>query len=119
MFPKPGQTERLPKITYVARFAPWDLVFGAGDYVDDLDAAFRAILLTLSTIGGVILVVTLLAAWLINRDITVSLGGLKAAMDRLAKGDLATPIPGADRRDEVGGMAAAVLVFKGSMIETE
>ena len=46
-------------------------------------------------IGGVILVVTLLAAWLVNRDITVSLGALKTAMDRLAKGDLATVIPAA------------------------
>ena len=40
-------------------------------------------------------------------------------MDRLAKGDLATVIPGTDRRDEVGEMAATVLVFKESMTETE
>ncbi len=76
-------------------------------------------LLRLSLIGGLVLLVTLLAAWLINRDITVSLGSLKAAMERLAKGDLATAIPGTDRRDEVGAMAAAVLVFKDSMTETE
>jgi methyl-accepting chemotaxis protein len=93
MFPKPGQTEQQPKVTYVARFAPWDLVFGAGAYVDDLDAAFHAALLQLTSIGGAILVVTLLVAWLVNRDITVPLGRLKAAMDRLAKGDLATEAP--------------------------
>ena len=61
----------------------------------------------------------MLAAWLVNRDITVSLGALNAAMDRLAKGDLATVVPGADRRDEIGGMAATVLVFKDSMAEAE
>ena len=48
MFPKPGQTEPQPKVTYVARFAPWDLVFGAGAYIDDLDATFRASLLRLA-----------------------------------------------------------------------
>jgi methyl-accepting chemotaxis protein len=119
MFPKPGQTERQQKITYVARFAPWDLVFGAGAYVDDLDAAFHAALLRLSMFGGAILAITLLAAWLVNRDISSSLGSLKAAMDQLAKGDLATEVPGTERRDEVGTMAGALLVFKEHMVREE
>jgi methyl-accepting chemotaxis protein len=119
LFPKPGQSERQPKVTYVARFVPWDLVFAAGAYVDDLDAAFRAALLRLTAIGGAILGVTLLAAWLINRDIGGSLGSLKAAMDHLAKGDLATEVPGTNRRDEVGGMAGALLVFKENMMKAE
>ncbi len=95
------------------------LVFGAGAYVDDLDAAFHSSLLRLTSIGGAILVVTLLAAWLVNRDITVSFGSLRSAMDRLAKGDLATEVPGTDRRDEVGAMAAALLVFKEHMARAE
>ena len=118
-FPKPGQTKVQPKVSYVARFTPWDLVFITGAYVDDLDAAFHVSLLWLGSIGGVVLLVTLLVAWLVNRDITGSLGRLKHAMDRLAQGDLATAIPGTDRGDEVGGMAATVLVFKDSMTETE
>ena len=36
-------------------------------------------------------------------------------MERLAKRDLTTDIPGTDRRDEVGVMAGAVLVFKEAM----
>ena len=33
LFAKPGQTEQLPKVTYVSPLpAPWDLVFGAGAY---------------------------------------------------------------------------------------
>ncbi len=119
MFSKPGQTEQLAKVSYVARFAPWDLVFGTGAYIDDITAAFHASLLKLSLIGGAILIVTLVAGWFVNRDITVSLGRLKNAMDQLAKGDLTTVIPGGDRRDEVGAMAATVLVFKSSMTETE
>ena len=116
-FPRPGQTEPQPKVTYVARFAPWDLVFGAGAYVDDVTAAFHVSLLRLVLIGGVILVCSLITGWLVNRDITVSVGGLKAAMDRLATGDLATNIPATDRRDEIGGMADAVRVFKEHMLK--
>ncbi len=119
LFPKPGQAEPQSKVSYVARFAPWRVVFFAGAYVDDLSVALHATLVRLAVAGGAILAVTLFAGWLINRDITVSLGGLKTAMDRLAKGDLTTSVPGTHRGDEVGGMAAEVLVFKDSMTETE
>jgi methyl-accepting chemotaxis protein len=117
--PKPGQTVPLRKVAYVARFDPWQAMAIASSYVDDLDAASRSSLLRLGATGGIVLLVMLLAAWVINRDITVSLGGLKVAMDRLAHGDLAAAIPGAGRRDEMGAMASAVGVFKDSMIEAE
>jgi methyl-accepting chemotaxis protein len=119
MFPKPGQTQPLQKVTAVARFAPWDVAIYTGAYTDDLEASFDGSLLRMGAVGGAILLLSSLAAWLVNRDITVSLGSLKAAMERLAKGDLATVIPGADRRDEVGGMAATVSVFRDHMTETE
>jgi len=119
LFAKPGKTEPQPKVAYVARYVPWDLVFVIGAYTDDLETAFRDSLWQLVAAGGAILLVTLLAAWLINVDIKGSLDRLRAAMDRLAKGDLATAVPGTDRRDEIGAMAEAVLVFKDGMTETE
>jgi hypothetical protein len=57
----------------------------------------------------VILAVTLLVAWLINRDITDA----PRPEDRhgpVSERRLATVIPGTERR-EIGGMAATVLVF--------
>jgi methyl-accepting chemotaxis protein len=119
VFAKPGETKTQPKVAYVARFKPWDVVFTVGAYTDDLDKAFNASLWQLVTVAGAILMVTLLAAWLINRDITGSSGRLTKAMESLAKGDLAIAVPCTDRRDEIGAMAAAVQVFKGSMAETE
>jgi methyl-accepting chemotaxis protein len=119
LFPKPGQSEPRSKISYVVRFAPWQVVFFAGAYTDDLDAAFRATLLRLGLTAGVILAVMLFAAWLVNRDITVSLGALKTAMERLATGDLAADIPATARRDEVGAMARTVLVFKDSAVTAD
>ena len=116
---KPGNAAPQAKVSYVARFAPWQMVFIAGAWIDDVDAAFRITLLRLSLIGGAILAVSLIGAWLVNRDISASLDGLRMAMDRLAKGDLATVIPGTGRLDEVGAMAGAVLVFKDHMTETE
>lgn len=111
-FPRPGETQPLPKVSYIARFAPWNIVFVVGAFTDDLDGSFRATIGDLAAAGGVILVATLLAAWLVNRDISGSLGRLRSAMKLLADGKLNTDIPGTARRDEVGGMAKTVLVFK-------
>ena len=106
VFPKPGHTELEPKVSYVARFAPWDLVFVAGAYVDDLNVAFHASLLRLVLIGSAIIAVTLLATWLVNRDITASLGASEDRHGSVGERRPRNSIPGADRRDEVGGMAA-------------
>jgi methyl-accepting chemotaxis protein len=118
-FPKPGQTRPAPKVSYVTRFAPWNLLFVVGSYTDDLDDAFRTTLVKLAAIGGAILVLSLLTAWLVNRDIAGSLGHLQASMASLAEGKLATEVPGTERGDEVGKMAGAVLVFKERMVRGE
>ncbi len=116
-FPRPGQKEPLRKVAAVTRFAPWQLVFLVGAYTDDLDAVFHASLWRLGGIGGGILALMLLAAWAVERDIVVSVGRLRATMQRLAGGDLSGDIPGTERRDEVGSMAAALLVFQQRLIE--
>jgi methyl-accepting chemotaxis protein len=95
------------------------MVFIAGSWINDVEASFRHSLIRLGVIGSTILVLILLTAWLVDRDITTSLGYLKAAMDRLATGDLSTAIPGTERQDEIGGMASAVLAFKDGMTEAE
>lgn len=119
MFPRPGQTVPLRKLAAVIRFPPWQIIILSGAYIDDLDAEFHASLLRIGGISGAILALMLLAAWGVNRDITGSLGRLKSAMGHLAKGDLTTAVPGTERRDEVGEMAAALLVFKEGMIEAK
>jgi methyl-accepting chemotaxis protein len=66
----------------------------------------------LSLFGGGILLLTIATAFLVNRDIGLTLGRLRDAMTGLAEGDLTTVVAGADRKDELGGMARALVVFK-------
>jgi methyl-accepting chemotaxis protein len=119
LFPRPGQTQPMPKVAYVARFAPWQAVVLAGSYTDDLDAAFNSMLMRLGLIGGLILLLTLPVAAMVNRDITNMLGRMRDTMVRLAGGDLTVAIPGTDRADELGGMARAVAVFKDNAVRME
>ena len=119
MFPRPGQKEPLRKVVAVTRFAPWQAVFMSGAYTDDLDSVFRDSLLRLGGVGGAILVVTLVAAWAVNRDIVTSIGRLRETMQRLSGGDLSGDIPGTGRRDEVGSMAATLRIFQQRLIAAE
>ena len=77
----------------------------------------RTTLVFLAVLAGA-LVAGALLSWLAGRSITVPLARLRAVMDRLAAGDTAVEVDGRERRDEVGGMAATVQVFKDSLIET-
>jgi methyl-accepting chemotaxis protein len=45
--------------------------------------------------------------------------GLSSVMDRLARGDFQTKVEGAERGDELGGMARAVQVFKDAGLEKQ
>jgi methyl-accepting chemotaxis protein len=58
-------------------------------------------------------------SWLIGRSITGPLNGLATVMKRLADGDTTTRIPATHARDEIGGMARTVIVFRDTMIERE
>ena len=116
---KPGESKLQPKISYLLRSQPLNAVFLAGAYVDDIEHAFWSRMTMLIVAGGAIMLVTLMVGWLVDRDLAGSLGRLRSAMVALARGDLATAIPGAERRDEVGAMAKAVQVFKDSMGRAE
>ncbi|MBC7953842.1 MAG: MCP four helix bundle domain-containing protein [Rhodospirillaceae bacterium] len=72
--------------------------------------------LLVSAIG---LVIALMMAWLIVREITRSIAAMVVAMTRLADGDATIHVPGRDRGDELGDMAKAVEVFKVNAIERQ
>ncbi len=55
--------------------------------------------------------------WRIGRSITGPLGGLAAAMKRLADGDTSARIPATHSHDEIGAMARTVIVFRDNMAE--
>ena len=70
--------------------------------------------------GGAValLAVCSLLAWLLSR-VTDPIRDMTHAMARLSLGELDTPIPALDRRDEVGAMARALVVFKENSRERE
>ncbi|MBK1665378.1 chemotaxis protein [Rhodospirillum rubrum] len=111
-----AQETASPKISYVRRLSQWDWVIGSGIYIDDVEAAFTRQALIFVAVVGAVVAVLLALSLIIGRGIAGPLVAMTARMRRMAAGDLETAIPGeatADqRRDEVGDMAAALVVFR-------
>lgn len=119
LWPRPGTTQPIEKISYAALFVPWGWVVASGLYVDDINAAIWT--LSMHRIEWLVLIAMVgnaIAFW-IAWSIIGPIRSLTDAMSRLAGGDKSHPVPELHRSDEVGSMAAAVQVFKDSMIETE
>jgi len=55
----------------------------------------------------------------LTQSLTGALGRLSGAMERLAKGELDTRVSDTERRNEIGGMARAVQVFKENAQDNE
>ncbi|MEL7029429.1 MAG: methyl-accepting chemotaxis protein, partial [Pseudomonadota bacterium] len=82
------------------------------------DAAVAAligfVLLSVILAGGVTAAIVFA-----TRSVTRPLGQIQTVMGELSKGDYSVSIPGLDRRDELGDMAAAVEVLKEAAAESE
>ena len=111
-----GATELFPKMTFVKKFEPWNLIISTGVWIDDLEADFYAVVYRLAGYGLVLLLISGGLILLLSRNISNSLTGLKDKMERLVGGDLSVDITEAARRDEVGEMAKAVQVFKSNAV---
>ena len=90
LWPKPGLTQPVEKLSYVKGFAPWGWVLGSGIYIDDLrnDEAQRTRLA-----GIVVVLALLLVGYVFISFYKVNKGGLSLVsqhLNELAAGDLRT-----------------------------
>ena len=81
-WPRPGESEPEPKISYAEEFAPWGWVVGTGVYVDDVDAAVRAELWQLALIVGLGVAVAGVLAVVVVRSVTRSVNDSAKRLDR-------------------------------------
>jgi methyl-accepting chemotaxis protein len=70
-------------------------------------------------LGVSVALVLLLGAWFIGREVARPTRAIVAALADLARGNSATEIPHADRRDEVGELAQTAISFRDSLQRIE
>jgi methyl-accepting chemotaxis protein len=118
-FPRAGESEPQPKIGYTVGIDDWRWEIGSGVYIDDIDDMFRSRLMWSALWALGFLAVLTLCGWAMAQGLVRPVRSLTAAMASLAAGNTSITVPAMTRRDEIGGMARAVDVFKKSMIESE
>lgn len=108
-------TERIEALKKVEDRIAGTLVADASAKLSSaLDALWRGVGLV-----AAILVLTVVAVTLIIHNMTRSLNSTTADIERLASGDKSFDISGTDRRDEIGTIAKALLVFRDKMVEAD
>jgi methyl-accepting chemotaxis protein len=112
LWPKPGFEQPVSKISYVKGFAPWGWIIGTGIYLDDVAAIFRQNAMMFGIMALIVFAVVLLASIIISRSVAKPLHVITDLTGRLAAGDQAFEVPYTARKDEIGGLAKALSVFK-------
>ena len=117
-YPKPGETEPLPKRSYNEYFAPLDWIIGTGNYIDDIDliietekgkmeAIINRIIIVIVLLDIVIILISIFLSWIIGKKISGPVEQLAKDVGKVADGDLSVKIA-VESRDETGVLAAAV-----------
>ncbi len=109
---------------YTDFVAAWQALMDAvrAAAVDTNQAAEQALAtsVTVFQIAAALTVVLLIAVTLmIGREVARSTNALTERMKRLAEGDKAAPIDGTGRKDEIGAMARALVVFRDGMLKAD
>ncbi|MDZ7602632.1 MAG: methyl-accepting chemotaxis protein, partial [Hoeflea sp.] len=116
-WPKPGADAPVLKYSHVEGFAPWGWIVGTGVYADDLAALFYKNAATTAVTLGIGALAILLIAFATVRSVVTPIRRLNATMQDIAREDVSGEVPETGRKDEVGEMAASVLVLRDSVRE--
>jgi methyl-accepting chemotaxis protein len=114
LWPKPGSSVPVRKISYVKLFEPWGWVVGSGLYLDDLDAAARGEGARVLAAAAVILLLIALGGFAVGRGISRALGAAVRAAGQVADGDLRARREGA-RIGETGRLLDAMGEMAGKL----
>ncbi|MGY1826653.1 methyl-accepting chemotaxis protein [Blastococcus sp. SYSU DS0541] len=105
LWPKPGEEEPQPKISFVTGYEPWGWVIGSGIYVADLDGAFRAELVAMALWAVPVSVLIVALSLVVSRSINRP---LREMTEVLSTGDLQRRLDEGAGRTELDQLAAAV-----------
>ncbi|WP_173984589.1 methyl-accepting chemotaxis protein [Magnetospirillum sp. SS-4] len=119
LWPKPGFDQPVAKLSYVKGVDEWGWLVGSGIYIDDVDAAFRAKLITIGSTALVVMACVLLVSWWIGTGIVGGMTGVTLGIRKLAGGDTSVVFDGAGRKDEIGELVEAAEVFRRSTLEVQ
>jgi methyl-accepting chemotaxis protein len=125
-FPKPGQTEQLPKRSYSLLFKPYNWVIGTGNWIDDIDKLVatkaednhRKLMLNIVyavVIGFAGLIISALMAMYTSKRISDPVAAVAASVQQVAGGDLTARDLMVTTNDEIGALTNSFNAMKDNL----
>jgi len=102
-YPKLGETEPSPKMSFVKLYKNWDWFIGSGVYIDDVETSFAELKASLVIPLLVAIIVSLLIGYLFSRQISIPVKDLETAASKVAAGDIDVEVD-AEGKDELGNL---------------
>ncbi|VBB08330.1 chemotaxis methyl-accepting receptor [Lucifera butyrica] len=117
-FPKPGQTEQLPKRSYSLLFKPYKWVIGTGNWIDDIDKLVavkakenhRKLTMNIAfavLIGLAGLIISALMAMYMSKKISDPVAAMAVSVHQLADGDFTPEDLAITTKDEIGVLSTS------------
>ncbi len=105
LWPKPGRTEPVQKLSYVKRFGPWGWIVGTGIYIDEVNAAWKQSAWKAISIAFACLIPLIVLMAVLTRSVFVRIADMVHRYQEIAEGDgdVTKRIPVA--HDEIGDLA--------------
>jgi methyl-accepting chemotaxis protein len=120
-FPRPGKTEPVPKLQYVALVKDWNWIVGSGVYMDDVDALVRQTLIEYVLMSAGVVIVVGGIAFAVRRSVLQQIGGdpMEAlqAMRSVARGDLSARVSHHAEGSVLGGLATMIESLRRTVAE--
>ena len=114
LWPKPGQSHPVEKVSYVAGFKPWGWVVGSGLYMDDLRSDFHSNLMEFSVVIAIVVLLMVGVLVVLVRSIVRPLDVAVAAAESIGQGNFEGPID-VTSRDEIGQLMTAMENMRASL----
>ena len=113
-YPKLGQQEALPKLSYVKYFEPWGWLIGTGVYIDDLNSEMAAFKTKAYTPVLIVILIVFIISYLVSKIITKPIKQMVSVAKEIADGNFDVSID-IEQDDEVGALANAFSELTGSI----
>ncbi|SFF85272.1 EAL domain-containing protein [Neptunomonas qingdaonensis] len=118
-WPKAGETEPSEKLSYAKLIPGTDLIIGSGIHLEEIQQLYVTHSITFTLLATFFGLLTYLIASRIASSITAPTARLVTQIEQLTSGHLTEEITDAERQDEIGSIAKALVHFRQQTIENQ
>jgi methyl-accepting chemotaxis protein len=114
LWPKPGFSNPVEKVSFVKGFEAWGWIIGSGIYLDDVGTALKQTVVKGVAVTLIIAAILVILSWLISRSICKPLAEMVGQVKMMADGDLTCTIA-CEGKSEISVLANNMMAMNATL----